>query len=83
MPSCLIATCSCGASTAIPNVPHRWQYYRIQKLYRCSSRELKRLDSISKSPIFAHFSESLSGLSTLRACVVACVGVTHDTVHNT
>jgi len=32
-----------------------------------TSRELKRLDSISKSPIFAHFSETLSGLSIIRA----------------
>lgn len=32
-----------------------------------TSRELKRLDAVSRSPIFAWFSESLSGLSTIRA----------------
>ncbi|OAX83617.1 hypothetical protein ACJ72_02017 [Emergomyces africanus] len=32
-----------------------------------TSRELKRLDSVSKSPIFAHFQETLGGISTIRA----------------
>ncbi|XP_072031468.1 ATP-binding cassette sub-family C member 9-like [Amphiura filiformis] len=32
-----------------------------------SSRELQRLDSVTRSPVFAHFSETLGGLTTLRA----------------
>lgn len=32
-----------------------------------SSSKLKRLDSVSKSPIFSHFGETLSGNSTIRA----------------
>ncbi|TFY68212.1 hypothetical protein EVJ58_g1149 [Rhodofomes roseus] len=35
--------------------------------YLSTSRELKRLDAVSRSPIFAWFSESLNGLSTIRA----------------
>lgn len=35
--------------------------------YLATSRELKRLDAVSKSPIFAWFSETLGGLSTIRA----------------
>ncbi|XP_063225209.1 ATP-binding cassette sub-family C member Sur isoform X2 [Bacillus rossius redtenbacheri] len=42
-------------------------YYLVQHFYRCSSRELQRLDSITRSPIFSHFSETLTGLTTIRA----------------
>lgn len=35
--------------------------------YRTSARELKRLDSLLRGLLYAHFSESLSGLATIRA----------------
>jgi hypothetical protein len=38
-----------------------------QRLFRRSSRELKRLYSISKSPVFASFAEMLDGCVTIRA----------------
>ncbi|ESP02539.1 hypothetical protein LOTGIDRAFT_138232, partial [Lottia gigantea] len=42
-------------------------YYCLQRFFRSTARELQRLDSVTKSPIFAHFSETLTGLQTIRA----------------
>uniref|UniRef100_A0A224XW21 Putative multidrug resistance-associated protein/mitoxantrone resistance protein n=1 Tax=Panstrongylus lignarius TaxID=156445 RepID=A0A224XW21_9HEMI len=42
-------------------------YYGVQKFYRCSSRELQRLDSMTRTPILSHLTETISGLETIRA----------------
>lgn len=42
-------------------------YGYYQKYYISVQRELKRLVSISRSPIFAHMQESLTGVETIRA----------------
>ncbi|KAE8913580.1 Multidrug resistance-associated protein 1 [Phytophthora fragariae] len=42
-------------------------YYISQRYFIKSSRELQRLDSISRSPVFALLSETLDGLPTIRA----------------
>jgi len=48
-------------------VPLLFVYLLIINLYRGSSRELKRLDSVNRTPLFNHFSESLAGIATIRA----------------
>ncbi|KAG9327767.1 hypothetical protein KVV02_000213 [Mortierella alpina] len=42
-------------------------YLLVQSFYIRSSRALKRIDSVSKSPIYQHFSETLAGVTTIRA----------------
>lgn len=42
-------------------------YSYIQTYYLSTSRELKRLDSLTRSPIYAHFQETLGGVITIRA----------------
>jgi len=42
-------------------------YAYTQNYYRMSSRELKRIENITRSPIFSTFAETLSGLITIRA----------------
>lgn len=42
-------------------------YYKIQKNYREVAREAKRIESISRSPRFAHFKETITGLTVIRS----------------
>nr|KAF6340857.1 ATP binding cassette subfamily C member 10 [Myotis myotis] len=43
-------------------------YYRVQRHYRASSRELRRLGSLTLSPLYTHLADTLAGLPVLRAC---------------
>jgi ABC-type multidrug transport system fused ATPase/permease subunit len=50
-----------------PMIPIGYAYYMIQKWFRKTSTELQRVTSVANSPIFADFSQILSGTSTIRA----------------
>mmetsp|Transcript_8592 Transcript_8592/g.18150 ORF Transcript_8592/g.18150 Transcript_8592/m.18150 type:complete len:989 (-) Transcript_8592:348-3314(-) len=48
-------------------VPLGYIYWKIQIWFRLTSTELGRLFNVSKSPIFADFSQMLTGVSVVRA----------------
>jgi hypothetical protein len=47
-------------------VPVSIAFYFVQSVYVSTSRQLKRLESVSRSPIYSHFGETLNGTSTIR-----------------
>ena len=48
-------------------IPLAYAYYAFSVFYMASSRELKRLESMSRAPLLTHVSETLDGLETIRA----------------
>ena len=47
-------------------VPACFFFYRLQQTFRSSARELQRLCSTSRSPVFDSFTEALNGVETVR-----------------
>lgn len=43
-----------------------WYFFSVRQVFVTSSRELKRLEGLARSPIFAMLSESMGGISTIR-----------------
>ncbi|RKO92852.1 P-loop containing nucleoside triphosphate hydrolase protein, partial [Blyttiomyces helicus] len=48
-------------------IPLIYIYWLVANVYLLTSRDLKRLESVSRSPLFSQFSETLSGVETVRA----------------
>jgi len=64
----ILAIISAGTPIfAVLIIPLALIYIFMQRYYVKTKRELKRLDSTSRSPVFAHFQESLGGITTIRA----------------
>lgn len=53
--------------TLIPTICIAVLFYYLRKFYLMSSRNLKRMDAVTRSPIFSHLAATLNGLSTIRA----------------
>lgn len=52
---------------AIAIIPILIVFWLLGSLYRKSSREMKRLEGITRSPIFAHLSATVNGLAAIKA----------------
>ncbi|KAI3749246.1 hypothetical protein L2E82_19853 [Cichorium intybus] len=64
--SVIIITCQYAWPTVFLLVPLGWLNFWYRGYYLATSREITRLDSITKAPVIHHFSESISGVMTIR-----------------
>ncbi|KAI3749263.1 hypothetical protein L2E82_19870 [Cichorium intybus] len=64
--SIIIVTCQYAWPTVFLLIPLGWLNFWYRGYFLATSRELTRLDSITKAPVIHHFSESISGVMTIR-----------------
>ncbi|VDN14797.1 unnamed protein product [Dibothriocephalus latus] len=62
----VIVTCLAMPTVLIVCLPLVFVYWSVQRVYRGAARDLKRLASIARSPVYAHFSETIAGLVVIR-----------------
>ncbi|KAL0104958.1 hypothetical protein PUN28_016534 [Cardiocondyla obscurior] len=63
----LIVTCVVNPIFLVPVVSIVGIFYWIRKVYLKTSKNIKRLEGISRSPVFTHLNATLNGLTTIRA----------------
>ena len=63
----VVVTCYGLPYIIISFVPLSVFYFFIQRYYRRAVREVKRLYSMSKSPLFSHFQETLGGVAYIHS----------------
>ncbi|KAK2578493.1 hypothetical protein KPH14_002054 [Odynerus spinipes] len=63
----LIVTCIVNPMFLIPIVFLGVLFYWIRKVYLKTSKNIKRLEGMTRSPVFTHLNATLNGLPTIRA----------------
>ncbi|EQC32348.1 hypothetical protein SDRG_10095 [Saprolegnia diclina VS20] len=64
----VVVVCAATSPYVLPlYVPIFYAFYKLQAYYNLTSGELKRMDSTSRSPVLNTISETINGLSTIRA----------------
>jgi len=63
--ACVIAAATPSLLLALPLLGLAFR--RVQRRYGASARELQRLESVARSPIFSAVSEAITGVTTIRA----------------
>lgn len=65
--STLIIICYVTPIFTLIVIPVTIFYFFLQRYYVATARQLRRLDSVTRSPIYSHFGETLTGTTTIRA----------------
>ncbi|KAG6748476.1 hypothetical protein POTOM_048399 [Populus tomentosa] len=65
--SIIVIVCQYTWPTVFLVIPLGWLNWWYRGYFLAASRELTRLDSITKAPVIHHFSESISGVMTIRS----------------
>ncbi|KAI8806740.1 P-loop containing nucleoside triphosphate hydrolase protein [Cladochytrium replicatum] len=63
----LVAICFASPIMLVVILPVTVAYWYLLNFYRNTLREVKRLESNSRSPLYAHISETLAGVMSVRA----------------
>ncbi|PIA44409.1 hypothetical protein AQUCO_01700182v1 [Aquilegia coerulea] len=65
--SIIVVVCQVAWPTVFFIIPLAWFNIWYRGYYLATTRELTRLDSITKAPVIHHFSESITGVMTIRS----------------
>ena len=63
----VITTVSTIPFSLVAFPPLMWYFLSVRRIFVTSTRELKRLEGLARSPIFAMIGEALGGIATIRA----------------
>ncbi|XP_020296904.1 multidrug resistance-associated protein 4-like isoform X2 [Pseudomyrmex gracilis] len=63
----LVVTCIINPIFLVPVIFISTIIYWIRKMYLKTSKNIKRLEGIARSPVFTHLNATLNGLTTIRA----------------